>query len=68
MLVIVHECKNLPSVHSTNLPDPYVKLEIIPNEKKIKKNNSFADPNYGPEAFLRGVTILVIICHIKQNI
>ena len=24
-------------VHSSNLPDPYVKLEILPSEKKIKK-------------------------------
>ena len=24
-------------VHSSNLPDPYVKLELLPSEKKIKK-------------------------------
>ncbi|CAF1168043.1 unnamed protein product [Rotaria sordida] len=42
--VTIHACKNLINVHRSNLPDPYVRVHLMPDFKKdVKKTKSIHD-------------------------
>ncbi|CAF5209811.1 unnamed protein product, partial [Rotaria magnacalcarata] len=46
--VTVYACKHLANVHSHNLPDPYVRVNLLPDFKKDKKKTKSIHDTINP--------------------